>query len=380
MDLLRDYYDWRPSYDQELLLKAALLKGLPAKQSWEELSKDFDISILDYGSQRLLPLLSHNLKTNQINNPFSSQLRKLYVDTWAKNQILFGRISPLLESLHEVGISTLVLKGASLIVSYYKNFGLRPMSDFDFLVPTDQAYEAISLLRQQGWNPQLKSPDRSLVSYLSVNYAIHFSNPAKCDLDLHWHVFGACLAADADLDFWEDAVPIEINGIHTLALNPTDTLFHTCIHGVRWNKMAPIRWVADAVIILNSAEKIDWDRLFAQAKKRHLTLPLKDALTYLKDHLDVEIQPEFLENLNRIPVSNLEIREHRTRTKRPGWSSYIPFLWANYPRIALDTGRSSNLLGFIEYLQAFWELDYIWQVPFYAALRSLNRLFGIRSE
>jgi hypothetical protein len=37
----------------------------------------------------------------------------------------------------------MVLKGAFLIVCYCRGFGLRPMSDFDFLVPTQQAFEAM---------------------------------------------------------------------------------------------------------------------------------------------------------------------------------------------------------------------------------------------
>jgi len=61
-----------------------------------------------------------------------------------------------------------VLKGTSLIVHYYQDYGVRPMNDFDFLVPTSRAPEAVALLRRLGWQPQLKHPDRSLEAYLSV--------------------------------------------------------------------------------------------------------------------------------------------------------------------------------------------------------------------
>jgi hypothetical protein len=378
--LLRDYYDWRPSPSQELLLKAALRQGRQCQLAWEALSPTLDLGRLDQGSRRLLPLLYQNLRVERIALPAAAQFKRLYLDTWAKNKFLFARISPVLQEFHAAGINTLVLKGVALVVRYYKDFGLRPMSDFDLLVPTEQAGAAIALLRRLDWTPELETPDKSLGTYLSVNYALSFSNPARVDIDLHWHAFSECRAPAADQDFWAGAVTIQVGGVRTLCLNATDELFHTCIHGARWNKMPPIRWVADALTILNSGEAIDWHRLGQQASQRRLTLPLKDTLSYLEERFAAPIPSEFVDDLNQSPVSRMEVNEYRARTRRPGWSSYIPFLWAYYPRFALDTGRSPGWFGFLKYLQSFWELGHVWQVPFYASWRSLKRLFGIPSD
>jgi len=303
----QNYYSWRPSPYQELLLKGALLNGLPALLAWQEWSQTLDLNRLDYASRRLLPLLYHNLKAQKIDHPFTDEFRSLYLDTWAKNQMLFSKISPLLQSLREAGIDTLILKGAGFIVRYYKDFGLRPMNDFDILVPTRQVNEAIVLLRHLGWTQQEKTSDKSLPMYLSTRHALVFLNPAKYELDLHWHVLKECLAPGADKDFWEGALPIEINGVQTQVLNPVDDLFHTCIHGVRWNETPPIRWIADAVTIMNSHVSIDWDHLIQQAEKRRLSFPLRHALTYLADQFAAPIPPKFLDDLNRILVSKREI-------------------------------------------------------------------------
>jgi hypothetical protein len=45
-----------PTEQQELLLKAALLKGEPAIQAWERWVSQVDINDLDQGSLRLTPL------------------------------------------------------------------------------------------------------------------------------------------------------------------------------------------------------------------------------------------------------------------------------------------------------------------------------------
>jgi hypothetical protein len=50
-----------PSPEQELLLKASLLKDEQALRAWSELKARIDPADLDPGSLRLLPLLWHNL-------------------------------------------------------------------------------------------------------------------------------------------------------------------------------------------------------------------------------------------------------------------------------------------------------------------------------
>jgi hypothetical protein len=371
MAALSNYHDWRPSHGQELLLQAALRQGQRARQAWQEWSSSLDFWGLDYGSRRLLPLLYHNLRAEGIDHPLIAQFRKVYLDTWARNQVLFAKISPLLQSFHEAGIGTMVLKGASLIVRYYRDFGLRPMSDFDFLVPTQQVFEAIALLRRGKWEPQRKSSDRLLAAYVSTNNALHFSSPTKYDVDLHWHLLSECLGPDADQDFWEGADRMEINGVQTRCLNPADSLFHICIHGVHWNNMPPVRWVADAVMILKNSAEIDWNRTAAQAEKRHLTLPLGDAFCYLVDQFDAPIPSDFLKDLSGFPVSRWELKEYKTWAHRP--YAYVPSLWAYYPRIAEDTGRRPGLMGFVKYLQDFWGLEHIWQVPLSLGLRILKK-------
>ncbi len=373
----QNYYSWRPSSDQELLLKAALLNGPRALLAWQEWSQTLDLGRLDYSSRRLLPLLYHNLIVQQVDHAYTREFKKFYIETWAKNQTLFSQISPLLQSFGEAGIDTLILKGAGFIVRYYKDFGLRPMNDFDFLVPTRQINDAIILLRQLGWAPAKITSEKNLSMYLSTRHALLFLNSAKFELDLHWHVLKECLAVNADHDFWEGAIPIEINGLHTLGLDPADDLFHTCIHGVRWNDSPPIRWIADALTILSSHESIDWDRLIEQAEKCRLPFPLKHALTYLMDQFAAPIPQKFLETLNRIPVSKREIEEYRVQTNRPGLFSYIPSMWIFYPRIAKDTGRAPGIFGFIKYLQNFWKLDHLWQMPFYFTWRVFRRIILI---
>ncbi|MFZ2396370.1 MAG: nucleotidyltransferase family protein [Smithella sp.] len=70
-------------------------------------------------------------------------LRGIYRKAWSKNQTLFHEMAKVVEYLQHAGIKTMLLKGASLSLLYYKNNGARPMADIDLLVPYKQVSEKI---------------------------------------------------------------------------------------------------------------------------------------------------------------------------------------------------------------------------------------------
>src|SRR3989454_3864660 len=57
----------------------------------------------------------------------------------------------ILATLAARGIEALLLKGAGLAYTAYASFADRPMGDIDVLVRPEQAEEAWSLFRAQGW-------------------------------------------------------------------------------------------------------------------------------------------------------------------------------------------------------------------------------------
>ena len=168
------HYTWLPSHERELLLKAALRSDQAGRAAWQEWNGAVDLDQLDPGSQRLLPLLYRNLRTQGIDHPWVAEFRKRYLDTWARNRILFGKISPVLQAFREKDLETLTLKGAALTVRYYRDYGLRPMDDFDFLVPLPRVQEAIGLVRTMGWMPNLRSPDQLLGASIPIVHGLHF--------------------------------------------------------------------------------------------------------------------------------------------------------------------------------------------------------------
>jgi hypothetical protein len=369
--------DFRPTPTQELLLRAALLSGAEAAGAWSQWRACADLDHLDPGCFRLLPLLYHNLKAQGACDPLMNKLKGIHRMAWCKNQDLLERFALLLTALHEERIGTMVLKGAAVTLLHYRDHGLRPMQDLDILVRPEAAPAAVALLERLGWKPQRALPQGGRASFFETIHSISFANAAGRECDLHWHVLTECCYPRADDDFWEASAPLDMHGARTRALCPADQLLHVCVHGARWNAVVPIRWVADAMVILRTSPELDWHRLVAQARERRIVLPLRETLQYLRDLLNAPLPAGALEELASLPVRLVERMEYRARIRRPGRLGFLSEACLRHLAYGRSFGRGSvaaNLLTLPRALQHFWQADHLWQVPYCAIAKSWKRM------
>ncbi len=345
-----------PTPPQALLLHAALDAGEAARRAFYEWRAQTDLEQpLDLGVYRLLPLLYHNLRALRVQDAWLNRFKSVYRREWAHTQILLQTMAKELRALHAAGIQTLALKGAPLARLYYQDYGLRPMSDFDILVPNAQRRAAIELLVREGWQPRYRPLSRLTDNVLAVRDGWNFENARQEQFDLHWHVLLECRSQAADGDFWARSIPLQIAGVETRTLHPTDHLLFGCLHGVRWNIVSPMRWIPDTLMILRRAgAQIEWARLLTLAEKFRLNLRLALALNYLREQFQAPIPPDFLQALNRIPVSKRERQLYAALIAPPTWSAGILAHWYRYMFDLELTGKTNPVykwLGFPGYWQ-----------------------------
>lgn len=369
---------YQSSSPQILLLRAALLSGEDALTAWRHWRSQVKIEIehLDGGSFRLLPLVYHNLKNQGVADPLMKRLKGVYRLTWYQNQLHLRAAAEVIQLLRAAGIETLCLKGVPLLLRYYQDYGLRPMGDFDVLVPTVQRDAAIECLIQDGWQAHWRPTTKLTKDYLKIKHSWNFTHAKGGEFDLHWHVMIECLDAQADNDFWARAEPLEFHGISTLALCPTDQLLHTCVYGMAFSKIPSLHWLADAMIILHTAgAAIDWERLVKQAQQRQLGLLVGSALRYLRETLAAPIPEATLACLAALPVTRLEWWEYRTKVHL---YRYLPLTWAHYLRYNLQRHANPSwfklLTGFPHYVQLYFGFDTLNQAAAWALKRGGARL------
>lgn len=355
-----------PVHEQELLLKAALLTGGKALAAWDEWTASVDINNIDGGSYRLLPLLYRNMSEHGVQHPAIPKLRGVYRQVWYKNQMMLHRTAELLRLLHEAGIPTMILKGTAAVVLYYRDFGLRGMEDVDILVPVSHAADVLRLMPRFDMTEHFPLPRHLPEQFFSIVHSQAYSDTFSHQYDMHWHVFPESGFANADDDLWRDAVPAVLNDVETLALNPADQLLHICTHGLRWNALPPLRWIADAYTLLSVAPP-DWTRVVEQARRRELVLPLAESLHYLRTLLDAPIPEDVLNALRHTPVRTRERREYRLRFRSAETPTAVLIsLWCKHQRLFSGVNPIRRVAAFPETVRLACRLDSVANLPAHA--------------
>jgi hypothetical protein len=360
----------RPTPEQELLLRAALLQGEAAAAAWEEWRARVDIDGVDAGSYRLLPLLYANLRSlGAASEPLVEKLKGIYRHTWYKNNLLLHRTAGLLRRFSETGLEVLVLKGAALLALYYDDLGLRPMTDIDILVREERAGLAASLLQGLGWRPE-----RNFETQRRSRHNVLFLDDNGQQLDLHWHLLRECRYPGADREFWDNAVRVRIGGVESRTLGPADQLLHTCVHGYQWNNLPPMRWVADALTIIEgSAGDLDWRYLVEQVRTRGLVLPVRETLAYLRESFFAPVPETALEALWREPTSVTDRVIYAITTSPQPSFGYALVLWRYYSRANPGAGSLRRLIGFPGHIRDLWGFKHFWQLPRFALRKIRER-------
>lgn len=360
---------WKPTPRQELLLRAALLQGDDAIAAWHEWNKSAGPEPLDGGSHRLQPLVFLNLTAQGFDDPALLPMRTLYRQTWARNQVQMRRWAKALVTLNEAGIPIMLLKACALIPLYYKDPGARPTGDLDVMVPTARDSDALQVLDRAGWQSVHRKLDEMSDPYRRRHYAHTLANREGIFLDLHRHLLYFETRLDADESFWAGSIPLTFEGINARALNPADQLLHACAHGTPWNPVPPIRWVADAVVLMRSAE-IDWARVVQQAQEHQVILIMRNTLEYLRDTFAVDVPDDTLSRLRQLPVTRSEQVLYEIAVRPPEEHSTVLKLWFHidqYRRLAQLYRHENPVLRFPAFLRDTWDLDETREVPGYIA-------------
>jgi len=370
-----------PNRDQENLLRAALLDGEEALRGWDAWRSTVDIDQLDPGSHRLLALLEKNLRDLAVDDPVLPKIRGVYRQFWYRNQLLFHNMAGLTRTFQDADIPVLVLKGAPLSLLYYRDTGVRPMADFDILIPPDRMERALGFLRSGGWNPIYFDDFSGLTpSYLSFATSHSFRDPDRREFDLHWYLFPFCSRTDCDRDLWGRAVPLEIQGVRTLTLSPADHLLHVLVHGAAWNQIPPIRWVADALTILRAApEPVDWKVLVAEAERHEVILPLRETLRYLQKKFAAPVPEEIFQNLDSRRLGKAERLRFRGQTlplDQRGLLLELRLLYSQYRCWRSREKVHPGLMTFLRTMQHTAKRKELHELGPYTLKKGLGRLFS----
>jgi Uncharacterised nucleotidyltransferase len=339
---------WRPTAAQELLLEATVGDTVAAAAAFQRWRGEQDLATLDDGSARLLPLLVPRSSLFPASDPAWPVIRGCYRRAYFHGQMLRARAAEAMAMLADSGIPALALKGGALLRYYDGNPALRPMNDFDALVPRARALDAIRLLIAHGWRSTLPNPELLPDAYHSAC----FTSRDGLDFDLHWDVVPSSTNAFAEDDVWTAAVTSEVGGMSLRAVGAEDLLTVVCAHAAQWSPIASIRWVADALAILRSdGTPFDWARVVRQSARWNVVPHLHETLSYLHARWHAPVPATVLAELAGLPVSAVDRRAYAVLGRMPGTADYLARPWHRYRLRSRESGALQALPGFVGYLK-----------------------------
>jgi hypothetical protein len=367
-----------PSPEQELLLKACLSDGEEAISAWKRWTACVDIDLIDRDSNRLLPLLYEKLHGLNVQDEVLARYKGVYRKNWYKNQLLMGDLRSIIGNFRDAGIETIVLKGAAMVLVYYRNSGLRPMADLDVLVPHECIPEALIILEKNGWRPIVQTAYEKNESpffrrkalgkeYLNIRASCGFRNQSSREFDLHSHVIAEVMSNKLNASFWKNASSMEIeDGLNTKVLSPTDNLLHVVVHGVRPSRSVNLRWIADAKTIIERSS-IDWDRFISVGTEHNLMPQLIMGMHYLNELVGIPIPTQMLEYNGKNGFLDLE--NNKSSQRRIG---NLAFSWKRNSE--LNAGRSLLVrsLMFPQLIQNQYLLKQYWKVPLFLVYKAMR--------
>lgn len=298
-----------------------------------------------------------------------SQFREEYVAAWSRNHILLDVLKEVADAFRSRSIPTMALKGAALLVQYYRDLGVRPMADVDFLVPRARADEAITLLQTSGWSAGSANVDRAIRSQHSGN----FVDARGYGCDLHWQIAPELVLPgsieQSDDSFWEASAALDLGGTTVRVLHPSDQLLHVCLHGARAG--GSLRWPVDAMTILDViGEEFDWARLIDQAIRRRASFRMRRILSYLSTRFRARVPSSTMAQLADVRVG---VRDRLLARADERWRPLVSPALVRYGHFMAGQGVIRTLGGLPRFMRDAWDLDHFWQVP----THGLKRLAGL---
>ena len=257
-------------------------------------SLDWDYILTRSTRHGVLPLLYRTLwminRGNGVPEDVITSFRDQYYKNIARNTRLYHELSKVLKAFTDACIDVIVLKGAVLAETVYKNIGLRTIGDVDVLVKRGELHVAKHVLARLGYIPM--QCDLTQWHGDRGRQLTHMHLPPYCkqglSIEVHWDIQTLASPYRIDINaFWSNARPTTIADVDALMLAPEDLLLHLCLHLDQHLRSGaiPLRWYCDiAEVIQHYETEINWNYLIQNSKNQGIENPLYQALYIVSNY------------------------------------------------------------------------------------------------
>ncbi|MDQ6888006.1 MAG: nucleotidyltransferase family protein [Gemmatimonadota bacterium] len=247
----------------------------------------------------------------------------------------------MLAILRRRDLDVVVLKGAGLASTVYRDPVERDFGDVDVLLPPAQIDAAVEALGQHGY--AFPGPTGAAAAYRQHHFHLRMQRGGGLVIELHWDLTLALELFRLDpAAFLAESVTAGATGVEFRVPRPEHALLHVVLENVR-DAFSRLTRLVDVDRIVASAPELDWDHLHAAARTGGLGPALALCLELSRGALGTEIPMEVQRRMRPTRAVRFHLALLRPASSllsqraiaRPSWGELIQ-LW-------LVTGRSRGM-------------------------------------
>lgn len=223
-----------------------------------------------------------------------------YYNNLKRNILALEQIVEIQNILKESGIDFILLKGASLISTVYRNLGLRSFADIDLLVKKEDLPALKYKLEELDYRLQSDKKASLLEKFGCGDWV--FLKAGFLPLEIHWQLcqyerFRGIIKFN-EQEIFRDAAQIEINNNRLLSLSKEDLFLYLSMHLGLVHGFSGFHWFYDLKAIIDYyRQDFDWSLLINKARKSNLTTVLYYILYFYKNLLDKDFPSQILKRI-----------------------------------------------------------------------------------
>lgn len=249
----------------------------------------------------LLPLLHKHLMetaTDSIPSDILKQISQSNRQSTLRGLFLTAELLRILDTFRQKGIPAIPYKGPVLAQRAYGSPSLRQFEDLDIVTPQrfiPAVYDAMQSLDYQPCLPRECFVAEGSRTIPGEYVFVHSVNSAMVELHTEWTLRHFPVRPDIEAMVRRSTV-VSVDGKDVTAFAAEDELLMLAVHGAKdfWSRLI---WVADVVEIVKQSPDIDWEKLFAEARKLKVTRMLNLSLSLAREILDLTLPPEIVSQI-----------------------------------------------------------------------------------
>jgi hypothetical protein len=252
------------------------------------------------------PLVYHNTRRYSLPDGGARQalarLKAQYCATAIRNALVYRELAALLGALRADNKPVVVLKGAALTATVYRNLALRPMGDVDLLIRRDDLSEVEKLFERFGYTleddyREHKEWYRTHHYHLTFRRKITAAFTMYCEV--HWRIDRPTQHFAIDMNgVWGRVAAASFDGLDLLVMSPEDLLLHLCLHICKHRLVGGFRAFCDiAATIRHYGPSLDWEQVRTRAMEWRIGPFVYVPLRVVQQLLEVEVPASVLQGI-----------------------------------------------------------------------------------